>query len=72
MTHQTGRAGIKNVLERMGYRPSKEILDRLVPLVREEGWKLKGIVPAQTILNQFMAILDSNEGRFQEPLGHRL
>ena len=72
VTHQTGRAGIKNVLERMGYRPSKEILDRLVPLVREEGWKLKGIVPAQTILNQFMAILDSNEGRFHEPLGHRL
>jgi homocitrate synthase NifV len=72
VTHQTGRAGIKNVLERMGYRPTKEILDRLVPLVREEGWKLRGIVPAQTILNQFMAILDSNEGRPQEPMGHRL
>lgn len=71
VTHQTGRAGIKNVLERMGYRPSAEILDRLVPLVREEGWRLKGIVPAQTILNHFMAILDSGVGGIREPVEHR-
>ena len=62
VTHQTGRSGIRNVLERMGYRPSQEILDRLVPIVRAEGWKLKGIVPAQTILNHFMAILESGQG----------
>ncbi len=62
VTHQTGRAGIRNVLERMGYRPSPDILDRLVPLVREEGWRLKGIVPAQTILGYFMSILESGAG----------
>ena len=62
VTHQTGRSGIRNVLERMGYRPPPEILDRLVPIIRAEGWKLKGIVPAQTILNHFMAIVESGQG----------
>ncbi len=62
VTHQTGRAGIRNVLERMGYRPPPEILDRLVPIVREEGWRLKGIVPAQTILSHFMAIIEAGQG----------
>ena len=62
VTHQTGRAGIRNVLERMGYRPTPEILNRLVPIIREEGWKLRGIVPAQTILSHFMAIIDSGDG----------
>lgn len=70
MTHQTGRAGVRNVLERMGYRPTPEILDRLTPLVREEGWRLRGIVPAQTILNHFMAILESDAGASPEPLEH--
>ena len=59
VTHQTGRAGIKNVLERMGYRPTSEVLDRLVPVIREEGWSMKGIVPAQTILRHFMEIIES-------------
>ena len=62
VTHQTGRAGIRNVLERMGYRPPPEILDRLVPIVREEGWRLRGIVPAQTILSHFMAIIEAGQG----------
>jgi homocitrate synthase NifV len=70
VTHQTGRAGVRNVLERMGYRPTPEILDRLTPLVREEGWRLRGIVPAQTILNHFMAILESDAGASPEPLEH--
>lgn len=61
VTHQTGRAGIRNVLERMGYRPPPEILDRLVPIVREEGWRLQGIVPAQTILAHFMAIIEAGQ-----------
>ena len=62
VTHQTGRAGIRNVLERMGYRPPPEILDRLVPLIREEGWRLKGIVPPQTILTHFLAMIESGGG----------
>ncbi|MDA8111609.1 MAG: hypothetical protein M0T83_04060 [Nitrospiraceae bacterium] len=62
VTHQTGRAGIRNVLERMGYRPPPDILDRLVPIVREEGWRLRGIVPAQTILSHFMAIIEAGQG----------
>ncbi len=62
VTHQTGRAGIKNVLERMGYRPTSDVLDRLVPIIREEGWKMKGIVPAQTILHHFMEIIETGQG----------
>ncbi|OOH77685.1 homocitrate synthase/isopropylmalate synthase family protein [Leptospirillum ferriphilum] len=57
VTHQTGKSGIRNVLERMGYRPSPEALERLVPRIREEGWRLKGIVPSQTILNHFLSLL---------------
>ena len=61
VTHQTGKSGVRNVLERMGYKPSPEILDRLVPRIREEGWRQKGIVPSQIILNHFLALLKESE-----------
>jgi homocitrate synthase NifV len=61
VTHQTGKSGIRNVLERMGYRPSPTVLERLVPRIREEGWRLKGVVPSQTILAHFLDLLKERE-----------
>jgi len=70
VTHQTGKAGIRNVLERMGYHPHNDLLERLVPIIREEGWRLKGIVPPQTILNRFISLLGRDPGEL--PAGEKL
>ena len=68
VTHQTGKSGIRNVLERMGYKPSPVVLDQLVPRIREEGWRQKGVVPSQTILTHFLALLkELKEGENENP-----
>lgn len=62
VTHMTGRSGVRNVLERMGYAPSPEILEKLWPIVRREGIERRGIVPPQVILEIFLRLLDERSG----------
>ncbi len=62
VTHMTGHAGVRNVLERMGYSPSPEILEKLWPIVRREGVVRRGIVPPQVILEIFLKLLDERSG----------
>lgn len=62
VTHMTGRSGVRNVLERMGYAPSPEILEKLWPVVRREGIDRRGIVPPQVILEIFLRLLDERSG----------
>ncbi|MHB1606934.1 MAG: homocitrate synthase/isopropylmalate synthase family protein [Leptospirales bacterium] len=62
VTHMTGRSGVRNVLERMGYAPSPEMLEKLWPIVRREGISRRGIVPPQVILEIFLRLLDERSG----------
>lgn len=59
VTHMTGRAGIRHALEHLGFAPDPEQLDRIVPLVRREGIRRRGIVPPHVILGIF---LESRDG----------
>ncbi len=58
VSHMTGRSGIRNVLERMGYHPQEDILEKLFPLIRHEGRLRKGVVPPQVIVDKYFELLE--------------